>query len=59
LVKRQQTINGIHQNSKGDLTIATQIDQSLFGPRTAKSTNWQHFKTAVNDKELTGTTGIA
>ena len=46
------TINGIHQNSKGDWIVATHIDQSLFGPRTEKIEDVAALHTAVNDKNF-------
>lgn len=44
------TINGIHQNSKGDWALATHIDQTLFGPRTEKKEEVAALHAAINDK---------
>lgn len=46
------TINGIHQNTKGDWIVASHIDQSLFGPRTEKVEDVAALHAAVNDKNF-------
>lgn len=46
------TINGIHQNLKGDWVLATHIDQTLFGPRTDKIEDVAALHAAVNDKNF-------
>ena len=48
-IERPATINGIHQNSKGDWIIATHIDQSLFGPRTEKIEDVAALHSAVTE----------
>lgn len=44
------TINGIHQNDRGDWIVATQMDHALFGPRTSKVEDVTALHKAVNDK---------
>lgn len=43
------TINGIHQNERGDWLIGGVIDQALFGPR-ASHVDLPKLQAAVNDK---------
>ena len=44
------TINGVHQNDRGDWIIATHADQTLFGPRTEKIEEVTKLREAINDK---------
>lgn len=44
------TINGIHQNDRGDWIVATDIDHALFGDRSSKQEQVEALRKAINEK---------
>lgn len=51
-VPAQFTINGIHQNERGDQLLALIAEESLFGARADKTNSFKNLRQAVNDKNF-------
>jgi putative heme-binding domain-containing protein len=52
---KRLTINGIHLNLFGDMAVALEIDEALFGPRAKRDETVETLhplRTAVNDKNF-------